>query len=115
MMLEVLRADYIRTAWSKGLSERLVVIRHAVKNATIPVLTHVAAQLPIVIGGAVIVEEIFQLPGMGRLLVDAVGAVGRRDYPLVSGINVVFAAVVVLVNLLTDVTYSWLDPRVRHE
>ena len=112
MMLEVLRADYIRTAWSKGLSERLVVIRHAVKNATIPVLTHVAVQLPIVIGGAVIVEEIFQLPGMGRLLVDAVG---RRDYPLVSGINVVFAAVVVLVNLLTDVTYSWLDPRVRHE
>ena len=112
MMLEVLRADYIRTAWSKGLSERLVVIRHAVKNATIPVLTHVAVQLPVVIGGAVIVEEIFQLPGMGRLLVDAVG---RRDYPLVSGINVVFAAVVVLVNLLTDVTYSWLDPRVRHE
>jgi peptide/nickel transport system permease protein len=89
-----------------------VVIRHAVKNATIPVLTHVAVQLPVVIGGAVIVEEIFQLPGMGRLLVDAVG---RRDYPLVSGINVVFAAVVVLVNLLTDVTYSWLDPRVRHE
>ena len=89
-----------------------MVIRHAVKNATIPVLTHVAAQLPIVIGGAVIVEEIFQLPGMGRLLVDAVG---RRDYPLVSGINVVFAAVVVLVNLLTDITYSWLDPRVRHE
>ena len=89
-----------------------MVIRHAVKNATIPVLTHVAVQLPVVIGGAVIVEEIFQLPGMGRLLVDAVG---RRDYPLVSGINVVFAAVVVLVNLLTDVTYSWLDPRVRHE
>ena len=88
------------------------MIRHAVKNATIPVLTHVAVQLPVVIGGAVIVEEIFQLPGMGRLLVDAVG---RRDYPLVSGINVVFAAVVVLVNLLTDVTYSWLDPRVRHE
>ena len=89
-----------------------MVIRHAVKNATIPVLTHVAVQLPVVIGGAVIVEEIFQLPGMGRLLVDAVG---RRDYPLVSGINVVFAAVVVLVNLLTDITYSWLDPRVRHE
>ena len=89
-----------------------MVIRHAVKNATIPVLTHVAVQLPVVIGGAVIVEEIFQLPGMGRLLVDSVG---RRDYPLVSGINVVFAAVVVLVNLLTDVTCSWLDPRVRHE
>ena len=89
-----------------------MVIRYAVKNATIPVLTHVAVQLPVVIGGAVIVEEIFQLPGMGRLLVDAVG---RRDYPLVSGINVVFAAVVVLVNLLTDVTCSWLDPRVRHE
>ena len=76
MMLEVLRADYIRIACSKGLSERLVVIRHAVKNATIPVLTHVAVQLPVVIGGTVIVEEIFQLPGMGRLLVDAVG---RRD------------------------------------
>ena len=112
MMLEVLRQDYIRTAWSKGLRERLVVIRHAVKNAMIPVLTLVALQVPTLIGGAVIIEEIFVLPGIGQLLVDAVT---RREYPIVSGVAVVFGAVVIITNLITDISYSWLDPRVHYQ
>ena len=87
MMLEVLRQDYIRTAWSKGLKERVVVIRHAVKNALIPVVTLVGLQLPIVVGGAVIMENIFNLPGLGRLMLIALT---DRDYPVVSGINLFF-------------------------
>ena len=112
MMLEVLRQDYIRTAWSKGLRERLVVIRHAVKNAMIPVLTLVALQVSSLIGGAVIIEEIFVLPGIGQLLVDAVS---RREYPIVSGVAVVFGAVVIITNLITDIAYSWFDPRVHYQ
>jgi peptide/nickel transport system permease protein len=111
MMLEVLRQDYIRTAWSKGLSERTVIMRHALKNALIPVVTMVGMQLPILIGGAVITEQIFALPGIGRFLVDAIN---RRDYPIISGINLVVAMVVLVVNLLIDLTYAWLDPRVQY-
>ena len=84
MMLEVLRQDYIRTAWSKGLKERVVIVRHAVKNALIPVVTLIGMQLPILVGGSVIMENIFNLPGLGRLMLDALNA---RDYPVVSGIN----------------------------
>ena len=112
MMLEVLRQDYIRTAWSKGLRERVVVMRHAVKNALIPVVTLIGLQLPILIGGSVIMENIFNLPGLGRLMVVALG---DRDYPMVSGVNLVFATAVVLFNLLIDLLYSWLDPRVRYD
>jgi peptide/nickel transport system permease protein len=112
MMLEVLRQDYIRTAWSKGLKERVVVIRHAIKNALIPVVTLIGLQLPILVGGAVIIENIFNLPGIGRLLLDALQ---DRDYPVVSGVNLVFATMVVGVNLLTDLIYPYLDPRVRYE
>ena len=112
MMLEVLRQDYIRTAWSKGLRERVVVMRHAVKNALIPVVTLIGLQLPILIGGSVIMENIFNLPGLGRLLLTALDV---RDYPVVSGINLFFATAVVLFNLLIDLLYSWLDPRVRHD
>jgi peptide/nickel transport system permease protein len=111
MMLEVLRQDYIRTAWSKGLSERTVIFRHALKNAMIPVITMVGMQLPILIGGAVITEQIFALPGIGRYLVDAIN---RRDYPIISGINLVIATVVLFVNLGIDLTYAWLDPRVQY-
>jgi peptide/nickel transport system permease protein len=111
MMLEVLRQDYIRTAWSKGLAERTVIMRHALKNALIPVVTMVGMQLPILIGGAVITEQIFALPGIGRFLVDAIN---RRDYPIISGINLVVAMVVLVVNLLIDLTYAWLDPRVQY-
>ena len=112
MMLEVLRQDYIRTAWSKGLKERAVVIRHAVKNALIPVVTLIGLQLPILVGGAVIMENIFNLPGLGRLLLNALN---ERDYPMVSGINLFFATGVVLTNLLIDLVYAVLDPRVRYD
>ena len=111
MMLEVLRQDYIRTAWAKGLNERVVVLRHAVKNALIPVLTLIGLQLPILVGGAVIMENIFNLPGLGRLMV---AALEDRDYPLVSGVNLFFATAVVGVNLMIDLIYPYLDPRVRY-
>ena len=111
MMLEVLRQDYIRTAWSKGLNERAVVTRHAVKNALIPVVSLIGLQLPILVGGAVIMENIFNLPGLGRLMLDALNG---RDYPMVSGINLFFATGVVLLNLLIDLLYPYLDPRVRY-
>ena len=112
MMLEVLRQDYVRTAWSKGLKERAVVIRHAIKNALIPVVTLIGLQLPILVGGAVIMENIFNLPGLGRLLLSALN---DRDYPMVSGVNLFFATGVVLLNLLIDLIYPYLDPRVRYE
>ena len=112
MMLEVLRQDYIRTAWSKGLRERIVVIRHAIKNALIPVVSLIGLQLPILIGGAVIMENIFNLPGLGRLMLTALT---DRDYPVISGINMFFATVVVGINLLIDLVYAYLDPRVRYE
>ena len=112
MALEVLRQDYIRTAWSKGLKERVVVMRHALKNALIPVVTLVGFQLPILIGGSVIIEQIFVLPGIGRLLLSALGA---REYHLVSAINLMLATAVMLVNLGIDLTYAYLDPRVRYE
>ena len=112
MMLEVLRQDYVRTAWAKGLAERRVVLRHAVKNALIPVVTLVALQLPIIAGGSVIIENIFNLPGLGNLMLVALN---ERDYPVVSAVNLLFASVVVVINLLTDLTYALLDPRVRYE
>ena len=112
MMLEVLRQDFIRTAWSKGLRERAVVIRHAVKNALIPVVSLIGLQLPILVGGAVIMENIFNLPGLGRLLLNALN---DRDYPMVSGINLFFATGVVVINLMIDLIYAVLDPRVRYD
>ena len=112
MMLEVLRQDYIRTAWSKGLKERVVVIRHALKNALIPVVTIVGMQLPILIGGAIITEQIFNIPGIGRLLVDIIH---RRDYTVLSGINTIMATIVLLINLGVDLTYAYLDPRVHYK
>ena len=112
MMLEVLRQDYIRTAWAKGLKERVVVMRHAVKNALIPVVTLIGLQIPILVGGSVIMENIFNLPGLGRLLLKALD---ERDYPVVSGINLFFATAVVGINLMIDLIYPYLDPRVRYQ
>jgi peptide/nickel transport system permease protein len=111
MMLEVLRQDYIRTAWAKGLSERPVVTRHALRNALIPVVTLIGLQAPLLIGGAVIMEQIFVIPGMGLLLLDAVG---QRDYPIITGVFLVIGVCVMLINLLVDLSYGLLDPRVRH-
>ncbi len=112
MMLEVLRQDYIRTAWAKGLRERVVIIRHALKNALIPVVTVIGYQVPIMFGGAVIIEQIFNLPGVGRLLLDATLS---RDYTIVSGVMLVLGGVIVLVNLTVDLTYGYLDPRVHYK
>ena len=112
VMLEVLRQDYIRTAWSKGLKERVVVMRHTIKNALIPVVTLVGLQLPLLVGGSVIMENIFNLPGLGRLFLDALN---RRDYPVVSGVNLFFATMVIGVNLMIDLIYPYLDPRVRYK
>lgn len=111
MMLEVLRHDYIRTAWAKGLRERMVVFRHAMRNALIPVVTMVGMSIPTVISGTVIVEQIFNLPGMGRLMLDALTT---RDYPIVSGVNLFVAAFVLITNLAVDISYSFLDPRIRY-
>ncbi|MDE0449932.1 MAG: ABC transporter permease [Spirochaetaceae bacterium] len=111
MMLEVLRQDYIRTAWAKGLKERLVVVRHAVKNAMIPVVTGIGLSLPLLVGGSVIMENIFNLPGLGRLMVTALQ---ERDYPVISAVNLFFAVAVAVFNLLIDLIYPYLDPRVRH-
>ncbi len=112
MMLEVLRQDYIRTAWSKGLKERVVVVRHAVKNVLIPVVTMIGLQLPILVGGAVIIENIFNLPGLGRLMLVALN---DRDFPVVAGINLVFGSAVMGINLMIDLVYAVLDPRVRYQ
>ena len=112
MMLEVLRQDYIRTAWSKGLKERVVVVRHAVKNVLIPVVTLIGLQLPILVGGAVIIENIFNLPGLGRLMLVALN---DRDFPVVAGINLVFGTAVMGINLVIDLVYALLDPRVRYQ
>ena len=110
-LLEVLRQDYIRTAWAKGLKENVVVIRHAMKNAMIPVITIIGGQSFLMIGGAVIMEQIFNLPGMGRLFIDAVF---QRDYPYVSGINLILASIGLLLILAQDLSYAWLDPRIRY-
>jgi peptide/nickel transport system permease protein len=112
LMLEVLRQDYIRTAWSKGLHERRVVIKHALKNAIIPVVTIVGIQIGNIANGTVIMETIFGLPGMGRFLVDAMN---QRDYPVVQGVILLAASIIVLVNLLVDMTYAYLDPRIRYQ
>ena len=111
MMLEVLRQDYVRTAWAKGLTERLVVTRHALKNALIPVVTVVGADFPVLVGGSLIIETIFSLPGVGRLFVTALQ---QRDYTMVAGINMVIATTIVVANLVVDLSYAYLDPRVRY-
>ena len=111
-MLEVLRQDYVRTAWAKGLKERAVIVRHALKNAFIPVVTLIGLQLPLLVGGSVIIENIFNLPGLGRLFLNALNG---RDYPVVSGLNLVFGVAVLGSNLIVDLIYPYLDPRVRYQ
>jgi peptide/nickel transport system permease protein len=110
-MLEVLRQDYVRTAWAKGLRERNVVIGHAIKNALIPVITVIGLQVPIVVGGSVIVESIYNVPGMGQWFFQAVGF---RDYTAVQTITLLTAVAVIVSNLAVDITYGYLDPRIRY-
>ena len=109
-MIEILSADYIRTAWSKGLAGRAVIFRHAFRNGLIPVVTILGLQTGALMGGAVVTEQIFVVPGFGRLIVEAVFT---RDYPLVQGVVLITASVYVFVNLLVDVSYSLLNPRIR--
>lgn len=109
-MLDVLREDYVRTAFAKGLPQRLVVIRHALRNALIPAITVIGASLGALLGGAVVTETVFTIPGMGRLVVQSIG---RRDYPVIQGAVMTIAIIYVLVNLLVDILYVYVDPRVR--
>ncbi len=111
MMLDVLSQEYIRTARSKGVAESWVLLRHALRNAVIPLLTTVGLSFALLLGGAVISEQIFNIPGVGRLLIQGVA---RRDYPLVQGVLLIIAAVYMCVNLLVDLTYALVDPRMRY-
>jgi peptide/nickel transport system permease protein len=110
-LLEVLRQDYVRTAWAKGLAERRVVLKHCLKNALIPVVTVLGIQVAQILSGTVIFESIFGLPGMGRFLFDAIS---ERDYPVIQAINLTVVTTVVVVNLAVDMTDAWLDPRIRY-
>jgi peptide/nickel transport system permease protein len=110
-LLDVLRQEYIRTAWSKGLSERRIILRHALKNALIPVISLVGLQMPLYIGGSVIIEAIFRLPGIGLFFFEALG---KLDYPVVQSVNLLVAALVIGLNLAIDLSYAFLDPRIRY-
>ena len=110
-MLDVIRLDYVTTARSKGLTERVVVMKHVVRNALIPVVTLVALQMPAVFGGAIVTEQIFRIPGIGSLLIDAIL---RNDTPVIMSVTFVFACLVILINLIADLLYGWLDPRISY-
>src|SRR5512145_1653944 len=111
MLLEVLRQDYVRTAWSKGLRERVIILKHSLRNAVIPVVTVLGIQIAQIIGGTVIIEQIFGIPGMSRFLFDAIN---QRDYPVIQGVNLVVVSFVVIINLVVDALYAVLDPRIRY-
>jgi peptide/nickel transport system permease protein len=110
-VLEVLNEDYIRTAHSKGLNPRDVLWGHALKNASVPIVTIIGVGVALLIGGVVVTESVFAIPGLGRLTVDAIL---HRDYPVIQGIILIFSAAYVLVNLVVDLTYTLLDPRIRY-
>ncbi len=111
-MLEVLRQDYVRTAWAKGLADRVIIFRHALKNALIPVVTVLGLQVSVLVGGSVVMEQIFVIPGMGRYLLEAIQ---YRDYPVVQALNLVFALVILTSNLVVDIVYAYLDPRIQYD
>ena len=110
-VLDVIRLDYVTTARSKGLTERVVIVKHALRNALIPVVTLVALQMPAIFGGAIVTEQIFRVPGIGSLLISAILA---NDTPVIMAVTFVFACLVVFFNLLADVLYGWLDPRIAY-
>jgi peptide/nickel transport system permease protein len=110
-MLEVMKQDYIRTAWAKGLREWLVILRHGLKNGLIPIVTLLGMSFSFIIGGSVLVENVFNIPGVGRLVVNAVFV---QDYPVVQGFVLIVAVIVLLSNLIVDISYGWLDPRIRY-
>ena len=110
-MLETIRQDYVRTAWSKGLKERVVILKHALKNSLIPIVTLLGMGVSMIIGGSVLVEQVFNIPGMGRLAVDSLF---QMDYTYTQGIVLIVTIIIVLTNLLVDISYGWLDPRIRY-
>jgi peptide/nickel transport system permease protein len=110
-VLEVIRQDYIRTAWSKGLRESIIVMRHVLKNSLIPVITLMGIAISLIFGGSVLVETVFNIPGIGRLMVQSIFA---QDYVVVQSCALVFGIIIVLTNLMVDISYGWLDPRVRY-
>jgi peptide/nickel transport system permease protein len=110
-MLEVVRQDYIRTAWSKGLQERLIIVRHAMKNSLIPVVTVLGLEFSIVLGGSVLVETVFSIPGIGFLMVSSIF---NQDYAVVQSCTLIFAIMIVFANLIIDISYGWLDPRIQY-
>ena len=111
-MLEVMREDYVRTARSKGLKERVVIIKHVLRNSLIPVVTYLGMEIPLLIGGAVVTEQVFSWPGIGNLMIKTIDS---RDYPVVMGITVLVAVAVLVFNILTDLIYGILDPRIRYD
>jgi ABC-type dipeptide/oligopeptide/nickel transport system permease component len=111
-MLEVLREDYVRTAKAKGVPRLVVITRHALKNALIPIVTVIGLYLGVLIGNSVLTEIVFNRPGLGKLILDALS---ERDYPLLQGVMVIYAFIIVIVNLITDLTYGFVDPRVKHQ
>ena len=110
-MLEVIQQDYIRTAWAKGLRERVIIIRHTIKNGLIPVVTTMGMHVSFIVGGAVLLETVFSIPGMGQLMRDSVFS---RDYQVVQGGILIISMVIVFINIIVDVSYGWLDPRIRY-
>jgi peptide/nickel transport system permease protein len=110
-LLEVLGEDYIRTAHAKGLQPRTVLLRHALKNASVPIVTIIGVGIAMLIGGVVVTESVFNIPGLGRLVVDSVLA---RDYPAIQGLTLMFSAVYLLINLMVDISYTFLDPRIHY-
>jgi peptide/nickel transport system permease protein len=110
-MLEVIRQDYIRTAWSKGLIERRVILKHALKNSLIPVITVLGLEFSIIVGGSVIVETVYAIPGIGYLMV---GSIFNQDYAVVQACTLIFAVMIVLANLIVDISYGWVDPRIKY-
>lgn len=111
-MLEVIKQDYIRTAWAKGLRERVIIMRHTIKNALIPVITVMGLQIAFIFGGSVLIETVFNIPGVGRLMTQSVM---QQDFQVVQAGALIIAIVVVLINLIVDISYGWLDPRIRYE
>ncbi len=111
-MLEVIQQDYIRTAWAKGLRERVIIMRHTIKNALIPVITVMGLQIAFIFGGSVLIETVFNIPGVGRLMTQSVM---QQDFQVVQAGALIIAIVVVLINLIVDISYGWLDPRIRYE
>lgn len=111
-VLEVVHQDYIRTAWAKGLQERVIVVKHMLKNSLIPVITLMGFAVGLIFGGSVFIETVFNIPGVGRLMVNGIFS---QDYVIVQASTLIFGSIILLVNLIVDISYGWLDPRIRYQ